>query len=76
MKAGDVRDTIVQMLHEYTQVEVYRSGQVSPEPKIPYIIYSVTSPYQPEATPGHFETVAGHFPAGEAGRLGAALPAG
>ena len=57
MKAGDVRDTIVQMLHEYTQVEVYRSGQVSPEPKVPYIIYSVTSPYQPEATPGHFETV-------------------
>ena len=57
MKAKDVRNTIVLMLHEYTQVDVYRSGQVSPEAKIPYITYSVTSPYQPETTPGHFETV-------------------
>ena len=57
MKAKDVRNTIIRMLHEYIKVEVYRSGQVSPEAKIPYITYSVTSPYQPEATLGHFETV-------------------
>ena len=53
----EARDSIIKLLNAYMGIDVYRSGQVAPEAALPYIIYSITSPYQPEPTRGHFEAV-------------------
>ena len=54
MKSADVRDKVVQGLHQYLDLPVILSDQVSPESEMPYIVYSVTSPYIPGGTLGHY----------------------
>lgn len=54
MNAVDVRNRIINGLHEYLQVPVILADQVSPESRIPYVIYSITAPYIPDNTLGHF----------------------
>lgn len=54
MKAVDVRDKVVFGLHQYLGIPVNLSDQVSPESEMPYIVYSVTCPYIPGSTLGHF----------------------
>ena len=54
MKAVDVRDRVVQGLHEWFDLPVILSDQVSPEAEMPYVVYSVTSPYIPGGTLGHY----------------------
>lgn len=54
MKVVDVRNKVVSGLHRYMDIPVNLSDQVSPESKLPYIIYSVTCPYIPGNTLGHF----------------------
>ncbi len=57
MRAKEVRNIIIRQLTEYLSVEVYRAGQISPEAMPPYVVYSITSPYIPDATMGHMEAV-------------------
>lgn len=54
MKAADVRDRVVKGLHQYLEMPVILSDQISPESEMPYIVYSVTSPYIPGGTLGHY----------------------
>lgn len=54
MKARKVRNRIIKGLHEYMQIPVYRSDQVSPEADLPYIVYSVITPYTKGNTLGHY----------------------
>lgn len=54
MRAVDVRDKVVMGLYQYLSVPVNLADQVSPESEMPYIVYSVTSPYIPGSTLGHF----------------------
>ena len=54
MTAIEVRNKVVSGLRGYFGVAVNLSEQVSEEPGVPYIIYSVTSPYIPGNTLGHF----------------------
>ena len=55
MKAVEVRDKVVIGLHEYLGIPVNLADQISPESEMPYIVYSVTCPYIPERTLGHFD---------------------
>ncbi len=54
MKAVDVRDRVVSGLYQYLSIPVILANQVSPESELPYIVYSVTSPYIKGNTLGHF----------------------
>lgn len=54
MNAVDVRNRIVKGLHEYLQVPVVLADQVSPESGLPYVVCSITAPYIPGNTLGHF----------------------
>ena len=54
MTAREVRNKIIKGLHEYLQVEVYKSNQRMKEREPPYIIYSVVSTYIPDRTIGEF----------------------
>lgn len=55
MKAVDVRDKVAIGLHQYLGIPVILADQVSPESEMPYIVYSVTCPYIPGKTLGHFD---------------------
>lgn len=57
MKAREVRNKVIKGLYKYMEIPVYRSDQVSPEEKAPYMVYSVISPYIKGNTLGHFEVV-------------------
>lgn len=54
MKAREVRNKIIKELYQYMQIPVYKSDQVAPEAELPYIIYSITSPYVRDSTLGHY----------------------
>ena len=54
MKAVDVRNRIIDGLHGYLNIPVILAEQVSPESEPPYMIYSITAPYIPGNTLGHF----------------------
>lgn len=54
MKAREVRNKIINGLHEHMQIPVYKSDQVSPEADLPYIVYSIITTYTKENTLGHY----------------------
>ena len=54
MRVVDVRDRVISGLHQYLDLPVILSDQVSPESEMPYIVYSVTCTYIPGNTLGHF----------------------
>lgn len=55
MTPKEVRNVVTKQLEDYLGLRVYRSGQVAPEAELPYLIYSITSPYIAEPTMGHYE---------------------
>lgn len=55
MTPKEVRNVVTKQLEDYLGLRVYRSGQVAPEAELPYLIYSITSPYIAEPTMGHYD---------------------
>ncbi|MCI8661395.1 MAG: hypothetical protein HFG54_14325 [Lachnospiraceae bacterium] len=55
MNFRDVRNQIVSGLSEYLEIPVCLSNQVSPEMEYPFVIYSSTSPYIPDAGLGEYD---------------------
>lgn len=58
MKFKEVRNLIVSGLHEYMGLFVVLSNQLNPEMELPFIIYSVTTPYIPEGGTGDMQSMA------------------
>ena len=57
MNFRDVRNQIVSGLSEYLEIPVCLSNQVSPEMEYPFVIYSSTSPYIPDAGLGEVDEI-------------------
>ena len=55
MTPKEVRNRIISRLETYVGLRVYRSGQVAPEAELPYLIYSIISPYIAEPTTGYYD---------------------
>lgn len=57
MTFRELRNAVVKELSEYLKLPVVLSSQVNPEQEYPFLIYSSTAPYIPEAGMGEFRQV-------------------
>lgn len=51
-----LRNRLIKAVYDFIGAPVTLADQVSPEPSLPFILYSIVTPYTPANTTGHYET--------------------